>query len=74
METNVKKRRRRKSSAQKASQTLRTNTLKKYERIRQQFIQLYEDERIRHDDCIARIADTWCMTPKSIEQILSKKV
>ena len=74
METIVKKRRRRKSSAQKASQTLRTNTLKKYERIRQQFSHLYEQERIRHDDCIEKIADIWCMTPKSIEQILSKRV
>jgi hypothetical protein len=39
------------------------------ERIRSQVIELYDKKRLRLDDAIKQVADTWCLEPTTIEKI-----
>lgn len=50
-------------------QKTRNNTLKRKEKMCQQIIKLYEEERKRLDDCIAHVAENWCYEFEYIEKM-----
>jgi len=48
------------------------NTIKRNQRIVEEYNRLYNQERIRHDDVVEKLSEMFCLSESTINRILSK--
>lgn len=48
------------------------NTAERNNKIKARFSELYEKKRMRLDDVISQLAEEFCLSPLTIERIISK--
>ena len=53
--------------------TRRENRLKRDQQLIEQFKKLYQEHRIRIDDCIAQLAEQYCLSIKTVERLVAGK-
>lgn len=62
----------RKEINQKAGATRRASTQARNTEVVQEFRRLYEETRLRYDDCIECLSGTFYLTPVTIERIIKR--
>lgn len=59
-------------SKEKYIKARQENIKRRNEKILEEYNRLYHQERIRHDDCIQKLVDTFFLSEITITRILSK--
>lgn len=50
----------------------KSNRAKRDERLKERYNELYNAKRLRYDDCIAKLAEEFILSPNTVAKILQK--